>query len=120
MVCGQIHASATLPNHIHMHLMNSNFLAILYCFGTLFVILCQANDAKACDETIYACCYVGWLAAWFLSLKLMSTHCNVEPRSLHQASLLQELYLWAASFVVEFSWCVSRSCPFPECKRYRC
>jgi len=22
MVCGQIHASATLPNYVHMHLMN--------------------------------------------------------------------------------------------------
>jgi len=29
MVCGQIQAPATLPNYVHMHLMNSKFLASL-------------------------------------------------------------------------------------------
>jgi hypothetical protein len=29
MVCGQIHAPATLPNYLHMHLMNSKFVASL-------------------------------------------------------------------------------------------
>jgi len=27
MVCGQIHAPATLPNYVHTHLMSSKFLA---------------------------------------------------------------------------------------------
>jgi hypothetical protein len=31
MVCSQIHAPPTLPNPIHMHLTNRNFLSILYC-----------------------------------------------------------------------------------------
>ena len=111
MVCGQIHAPATLPNHTHMHLVNRNFLAILYCLEPRLFFLSKANDAKASEEPIYACCCAGWLAAWFLSLKLMSTHCNIKPFSLCQASLLQKLYLWAVSFVLEFSCCVSRSCP---------
>jgi len=29
MVCGQIHAPATLPNYVHMHLTYSNFLGSL-------------------------------------------------------------------------------------------
>jgi hypothetical protein len=30
MVCGKIQAPATLPNYLHMYLMNSKFLASLY------------------------------------------------------------------------------------------
>jgi len=29
VICGQIHAAATLPNYVHMHLMNTKFLASL-------------------------------------------------------------------------------------------
>jgi len=54
MVCSQIHAPATLPNHIHMHLMNRNFLAFLYCLEPrlfLCFFLFQAAAAKASAET---------------------------------------------------------------------
>jgi len=29
MVCGQIHTPATLPNYVHIHVMNTKFLASL-------------------------------------------------------------------------------------------
>jgi len=54
MVCSQIHTPATLLNHIHMHLINRNFLAILYCLEPclFFFLLFQAAAAKASAETI--------------------------------------------------------------------
>jgi len=54
MVCSQFYAPATLPNHIHMHLMNRNFLAMLYCLEPrLFVLFslhfeqCSLTDRLA-------------------------------------------------------------------------
>ena len=47
MVCGQIHAPATLPNHIHMHLKNSIFLATLQSSRPR-LFLCPATHAMPC------------------------------------------------------------------------
>jgi len=44
MVCGQIHASATLPNCVHMHLMNKALRrqpAILETWHIYFAMLCN-------------------------------------------------------------------------------
>ena len=39
IVCRQIHALATLPNYVHMHLMNTNFEACLYLQNIKFVFI---------------------------------------------------------------------------------
>ena len=44
MVCGQIRAPATLPNYVHMHLMNKALrrqAAILETWYVYFVMLCN-------------------------------------------------------------------------------
>jgi len=44
MVCGQIHAPATLPNYVHMHLMNKALRrqpAILETRYVYFAMLCN-------------------------------------------------------------------------------
>ena len=44
MVCGQIHAPATIPNYVHMHLMNKALRrqhAILETWYVYFAMLCN-------------------------------------------------------------------------------
>ena len=44
MVCGQIHALATLPNYVHMHLMNKALRrqpAVLEIWYICFAMLCN-------------------------------------------------------------------------------
>ena len=46
MVCGQIHAPATLPNYVHMHLMNKALCrqpAILETWYDYFAMLCDSG-----------------------------------------------------------------------------
>ena len=46
MVCGQIHAPATLPNYVHMHLMNKAIRrqpAILETCYVYFTMLCNGG-----------------------------------------------------------------------------
>ena len=46
MVCGQIHAPATLPNYVHMHLMNKALRrqpAILEIWYVYFAMLCNSG-----------------------------------------------------------------------------
>jgi hypothetical protein len=44
MVCGQINTPATLPIYVHMHLMNSKFLAKTVLFQTLPVTLIPGHN----------------------------------------------------------------------------
>ena len=44
MVCGQIHAPATLPNYVHMHLMNKALRRQSAILETgVFILLCYAT-----------------------------------------------------------------------------
>ena len=46
MVCSQIHAPATLPNYVHMHLMNKALRrqpAILETWYVYFAMLCNSG-----------------------------------------------------------------------------
>jgi hypothetical protein len=86
------------------------FLPFCTVWNPVF-FLSQAFDAKASEEPIYACWCAGWPAACVISSVEAYVNTKLKPRSLCQVSLLQELYLWAASFVLEFSCCVSRFCP---------
>ena len=50
MVCGQIHAPATLPNYVYMHLMNKVLRrqpAILETWYVYFAILCNRGPLIA-------------------------------------------------------------------------
>ena len=90
MFCGQIHAPATLPNYVLMHLMNTKFLASLY-------------SSKPRLFFFYAKQLTPWPSfpseerfsppAQFVHRSISSTHCNVKPHSLCQALLLQEFCL---------------------------
>jgi len=47
MVCGQIHAPATLPNYAHMHLMNKTLRrqpGILETWYVYFAMLCNRGN----------------------------------------------------------------------------
>ena len=47
MVCDQIHALATLPNYVHMHLMNKALCrqpAILETWYVYFAMLCNRGS----------------------------------------------------------------------------
>jgi hypothetical protein len=63
MVYGQIHAPATLPNYVHMHLTNSNFLGILYLRNLVSLFLCRVRHS-------------------FASRAAMTARTNVQPVSL--------------------------------------
>jgi hypothetical protein len=41
MVCGKIQDLATLPNYVHMHLINSKFLASLYLRNLVCLFSCK-------------------------------------------------------------------------------
>jgi len=48
MLCGQIHAPATLPSYVHMHLMNKVLRrqpAILETWYVYFVMLCNRGPS---------------------------------------------------------------------------
>jgi len=101
----QIHAPATFPHHIHMHLMNRKFLAILYCLEPHLFFFIPSIWRQGFFML------AGVLAGCMISSAEAYVNAQLKPRSSCQASLLQELYLWAASFILEFSCCVSHSCP---------
>ena len=55
MVCGQIHTLATLPNYVHMHLMNKALHrqpAILETLYVYFAMLCNRGPFIAFSRCI--------------------------------------------------------------------
>jgi hypothetical protein len=62
MVCGQIHAPATLPNYVHMHLMNSKFLTSLHSSKPRMFVFVLSNWRLSfpSEETCYAVPWVLW------------------------------------------------------------
>jgi len=55
MVCGHIHAPVTLPNYVHMHLMNKALLiqpAILETWYVYFAMLCNRGPFIAFSQYI--------------------------------------------------------------------
>ena len=55
MVCGQIHAPATLPNYVHMHLMNTALRrqpAILETWYVYFAMQCTGGFSLLSHDTL--------------------------------------------------------------------
>ena len=55
MVCGQIHAPATLPNYAHTHLMNKALCrqpAILETWNVYFAMLCDSGPFIALSRHV--------------------------------------------------------------------
>jgi hypothetical protein len=71
MVCSQIHAPATLPNPIHMHLLNRTFLAILYCLETLCFFSFYSKQLQPTllkNQFMLAGVLAGWSVSYVISL----------------------------------------------------
>ena len=105
MIRGQIYAPATLPNYVHMHLMNRKFL--------LF-------------ETSYVCFHAKQLMPFIsfwknvlrsLFVQYLSAHSNMKSHSLCQALLLQEVYLWRLASLWIFLLCTPLITPPPALHR---
>jgi len=95
MVCGQIHAPATLSNYVHMYLMNTKFLASLwssklrmfifvlcnwplsflseetFSHVMLFVtVLCQQIPMRSLIHSAKRCCYRNSICDGVLRLRI--------------------------------------------------
>ena len=118
MVCGQIHAPATLPNHIHMHLVNRNFLAILYCLEPRLFFLSKANDAKASEEPIYACCCAGCVVSFVEAY--VNTLQYKASFTLSSVAVTKIVFVGGQFHIRIFLLSIPLLPPFLDCKRYRC
>jgi len=102
MVYSQIHAPATLPNYVHMHLMNSKFLASLYSPKPR-LFLCKATDTFR-----------------FVLKGLLFTQYTFQYEASFtlQSIAVPGITFVTACFVLEFSGCVLHSIPLSPTRNY--
>jgi hypothetical protein len=86
MFSGQIRAPATLPNYVHMHIMNSSYRHPVIFETSPVCFYTKQHDLFPSREMFCTGSYSDHPA--------QTTHFTVKPHSLWQALLLQEVSSW--------------------------